>query len=89
MTRGKKPVVPGEVNEYAIEIMATANLFQKGHRICLEITSLDCRNRRRQRDQRRIHPLPHLQQQDGGAQDALSRSRSIPSHLLLPVIPGA
>lgn len=36
-----KPVVPGEVNEYAIEILSTANLFKKGHRICLDITSLD------------------------------------------------
>lgn len=37
----QKPVIPGEIYEYAIEIMATANLFRKGHRICLEITSLD------------------------------------------------
>ena len=28
-------------NEYQIEIMATANLFRKGHRICVEITSTD------------------------------------------------
>ncbi|MDP2645245.1 MAG: CocE/NonD family hydrolase [Desulfobacterales bacterium] len=37
----RKPVVPGEINEYAVEILATANLFKKGHRICLEITSMD------------------------------------------------
>jgi len=37
----QKPVVPGEVNEYQIEILSTANLFEKGHRICLDITSLD------------------------------------------------
>lgn len=37
----QQPVVPGEITEYAIEIMATANLFNKGHRVCLEITSLD------------------------------------------------
>jgi predicted acyl esterase len=36
-----KPVVSGEVEEYAIEILATANLFRRGHRICLDITSLD------------------------------------------------
>ncbi len=35
------PVVPGEVTEYQIEILSTANLFEKGHRICLDITSLD------------------------------------------------
>jgi predicted acyl esterase len=37
----QKPVVPGEITEYAIEILATANLFKKGHRICVEITSTD------------------------------------------------
>src|SRR5262245_58133254 len=37
----RKRVVPGEINEYAIEIMATANQFKQGHRICVEITSLD------------------------------------------------
>ena len=37
----QKPVVPVEINEYAIEILSTANLFKKDHRIALEITSLD------------------------------------------------
>ena len=37
----QKKVVPGEINEYAIEIMATANCFKAGHRICVEIMSLD------------------------------------------------
>ena len=35
----RKPVVPGEIIEYDIEVMATANLFRKGHRICLEISA--------------------------------------------------
>jgi putative CocE/NonD family hydrolase len=35
------PVVPGEIDEYRIEILATANMFKAGHRICLDITSLD------------------------------------------------
>ena len=37
----QRKVTPGEINEYSIEIMATANLFRKGHRVCLEIASLD------------------------------------------------
>jgi predicted acyl esterase len=37
----QQKIVPGEINEYAIEIMATANLFRKGHRICVEIASAD------------------------------------------------
>jgi predicted acyl esterase len=36
-----QPVVPGEINEYRIEILSTCNLFKAGHRICLDITSLD------------------------------------------------
>ena len=36
-----RAVQPGEVVEYQIEILATANLFRRGHRICLDITSLD------------------------------------------------
>ncbi|HVP79140.1 MAG TPA: CocE/NonD family hydrolase C-terminal non-catalytic domain-containing protein [Thermodesulfobacteriota bacterium] len=36
-----KPIVPAEINEYAIEILSTANRFEKGHRICLDITCLD------------------------------------------------
>jgi putative CocE/NonD family hydrolase len=35
------PVVPGEVTEYAIELLPTANLFRAGHRICVEISSMD------------------------------------------------
>jgi predicted acyl esterase len=34
-------VKPGEVYEYQIQILATANLFKAGHRICLDITSMD------------------------------------------------
>ena len=37
----RKPIVPGEINEYDIEIMATANMFRRGHRICLEVSSMD------------------------------------------------
>jgi putative CocE/NonD family hydrolase len=37
----RSPVRPGEVDEYQIEIMATANMFRRGHRIALDITSLD------------------------------------------------
>jgi len=39
--RKATPVVPGEINEYAIEIRPIANLFKKGHRIKIEIWSCD------------------------------------------------
>ncbi|HEY8578909.1 MAG TPA: CocE/NonD family hydrolase [Beijerinckiaceae bacterium] len=35
------PAPPGEIVEYTIEIMATANLFRQGHRICLDIMAAD------------------------------------------------
>jgi len=35
------PVKPDEVVEYRIQIIATANQFKAGHRICLDITSMD------------------------------------------------
>lgn len=36
-----EPVEPGSIEEYNVEILPTANLFKEGHRLCLEITSLD------------------------------------------------
>jgi predicted acyl esterase len=37
----QKPVAPGEIVEYQIEILATANCFRRGHRIAVDITALD------------------------------------------------
>lgn len=37
----QKPVTPGEIDEYAIEILASANLFKAGHRICVDIMAMD------------------------------------------------
>lgn len=34
-------VEPGEVTKYQIRILPTANLFKEGHRISVEISSLD------------------------------------------------
>ena len=34
-----KPVVPGEIVEYRIQILATANQFKAGHRIRLYVSS--------------------------------------------------
>jgi predicted acyl esterase len=37
----RQKVTPGEVVEYQIEILATANLFRRGHRVCIEIAAAD------------------------------------------------
>ena len=73
------PVKPGEVIEYRIQILATANQFKAGHRICLEITVDGRADRHRRDDQRRVHPVPRLQQQDGDAQDLSRRGTAVAS----------
>ena len=35
------PIIPGEVNEYVIEIQPIVNLFRRGHRLKLEIWGCD------------------------------------------------
>jgi predicted acyl esterase len=83
----RKPVVPGEVTEYAIEIMATANLFRQGHRICLEITSLDLPTGVAGATNAEYVPY-HV----CSAKTVLHKvyhDANRPSHLLLPVIPNA
>lgn len=37
----QQKIGPGEVLDYEIEILATANLFRKGHRICVDVMSAD------------------------------------------------
>lgn len=37
----QKPVEPGEINRYDVQIAPTSNLFKKDHRICVEITAMD------------------------------------------------
>ena len=39
-TQGEpKPIVPGQVYEYKIDLWSTSNVFLKGHRIRLEVSS--------------------------------------------------
>jgi putative CocE/NonD family hydrolase len=80
------PVIPGEINEYAIEIRPISNLFKKGHKIMLEIWSCD-------------YPLepvdltlswPHFSHlsYDKEVSYKIYHSPRYPSRLLLPVISG-
>jgi predicted acyl esterase len=81
----RKPVVPGDVNEYQIEIMATANLFRKGHRICLEIASMDLPTGVAGATNAEYVPY-HI----GSSRTVLHKiyhDAERPSHLLLPVVP--
>lgn len=79
------PVVPGEVNEYAVEIMATANLFRKGHRICLDITSIDIPTGIG--GATNAEYIPYHICSSKTTLHRIYHDAKRPSHLLLPVIP--
>ena len=80
-----EPVVPGEINEYAIEILATANLFRKGHRICVEITSMDVPTGTAYFTN--VEYIPYHICSSKTTLHKVYHSDKYPSYLLLPVIP--
>ena len=78
-------VTPGKIEEYQIEIMATANLFKAGHRIAIDITALDLPTGVAGATNAEYVPY-HI----CSAQTVLHRifhDPAHPSHLLLPVVP--
>ena len=81
----RKPVVPGEITEYSIEIMATANLFRQGHRVCLEITSLDLPTG--VAGATNAEYVPYHICSSKTVLHKVYHDANRPSHLLLPVIP--
>jgi uncharacterized protein len=86
MTReAQNPVVPGEINEYAIEILSTANLFEKGHRICVEITSTDIPTGTAGLSN--VEYIPYHICSGKTTLHKIYRNGKCPSYLLLPVIP--
>lgn len=82
----QRPVEPGQVYEYHINLVATSNVFLPGHRIRVDVTSSSFP--RFDANPNTGHPLG----QDGpddlrpALQTVLHDSR-YPSHILLPVIP--
>jgi predicted acyl esterase len=81
-----KPVVPGEINEYAIEILSTANLFERGHRICLDITCLDLPTGTSGATNSEYVPY-HVCSSKTTVHKIYHNER-YPSYILLPIIPG-
>src|SRR5579859_1093220 len=75
---------PGKAYVYTIDLWATSNVFQAGHRIRLDITSSNF-----PRWDRNLN-TGHAVGADAEAQSAtqtILHSREYPSHVLLPVIP--
>jgi len=83
----REPVPPGEVVEYAISLSPTANVFRRGHRIALEVMSLDHRG-----DPVApplvgpVHHPPHICS-SRTVRHTIFHDPDRPSSLLLPVIP--
>lgn len=81
-----KPVVPGEINEYAIEICSTANLFKRGHRICVDITSMDLPTG--VSGATNVEYIPYHICSSKTTVHRIYHNEKYPSYLLLPIIPG-
>ena len=81
----QKPVVPGEINEYVIEILATANLFKRGHRICIEIASLDLPTG--VSGTTNVEYIPYHVCSSRTTLHKIHHNAKHPSRLLLPIIP--
>jgi predicted acyl esterase len=81
----RQPVVPGQVTEYAIEILSTANLFRRGHRIGVEITSHDLPSG--VSGASNVEYIPNHICSSKMILHKIYHDTQYPSHLLLPVIP--
>lgn len=81
----QKPVAPGEVTEYAIEILATANVFKAEHRICVEITSMDMPTGTA--GFTNVEYVPYHICNSRTTVHRIYHSARYPSHLLLPIVP--
>lgn len=79
-----KPVKPGEIVEYKIEIQATANLFEKGHRICLDIMSMDFPTGTGLFD---VEYIAYHVCSSKNTVHKIYHDEEHPSHLLLPFVP--
>ncbi len=78
-----KPIVPGQVYEYTIDLWSTSNYFKPGHRIGLEISSSN-------------YPQYDRNTNGGGeggnsniiiANQQIFHTAQYPTHVILPVIP--
>jgi len=81
-----KPVVPGEITKYDIEIAPTSNVFKRDHRICVDITSLDVPTG--VAGDSAVEYIPYHICSSKTVVHKVYRCQGYPSHLLVPVIPG-
>jgi uncharacterized protein len=80
-----KPVQPGEILEYQIQIVATANQFKAGHRLCLEVTAMDVPTGTGAMTD--VEYIPYHVCRSETVTHGIYHDAAHPSHLLIPVIP--
>ena len=81
----QKPIVPGEIVKYDVEVMSVCHMFKAGHRICVEISCMDmpdgpcavCN----------VEYIPFHVCRNATVCHKIYRDGEHPSHILLPVIP--
>ncbi|HEY7030500.1 MAG TPA: CocE/NonD family hydrolase [Thermomicrobiales bacterium] len=79
-----RPIAPGEVYDYQIDLWATSNLFRRGHRIALEVSSSNFP---------RFDRNPNTGAELGAdaelrpALQSIYHDREHPSRLTLPIVP--
>jgi putative CocE/NonD family hydrolase len=76
---------PGEVYPVTVEMFATSNLFKKGHRIRLDISSSDYPAYDPNPNTGEPYMTGHHQVI---AKNVIYHDKDRPSHILLPIIPG-
>jgi len=81
----QKPVKPGEIVRYDIEIAPTSNLFKKDHRICVDITALDIPSG--VAGDSAVEYISYHICSSKTTVHKIYRCQQYPSHLLLPIIP--
>jgi uncharacterized protein len=75
---------PDVIYEYRIDLQATTNVFKKGHRLRLDITSSNFPLWDRNLN---TGHLPWLDTEMKKAEQRIYHNRQYPSHLLLPTVP--
>jgi uncharacterized protein len=83
-TDAPRPITPGEPTEYTIDLWATSNLFRRGHRIALEVSSSNFP--RFDRNLNTGHELGADAEMRPAIQTVF-HDQERPSRLVLPIIP--
>jgi predicted acyl esterase len=72
-------LIPGEIYRFEIEVLPTAYVFRKGHRIRVELANGDSPVT----DSIHVHPYPPYKV----GTDTIYHDALHPSHILLPIVP--